>query len=90
MEILIYSDAHNDFRQRLRAFLEIEVIPFVDQWEKDKIIPRDIWRKTGKAGFLCPCVFRALPSTTVVCEHVFPKAYAPAYMGFVKIFKTAW
>ncbi|MFH0997717.1 MAG: acyl-CoA dehydrogenase family protein [Pseudomonadota bacterium] len=56
MELLIYTDAHNDFRQRLRAFLEIEVIPFVDQWEKEKIIPRDIWRKTGKAGFLCPCV----------------------------------
>lgn len=56
MKILTYTDEHNDFRQRLRAFLEIEVIPFVDQWEKDKIIPRDIWRKTGKAGFLCPGV----------------------------------
>ena len=56
MELLIYNDAQNDFRQRLRAFLEVEVIPFVDQWEKDKIIPRDIWRKTGKAGFLCPGV----------------------------------
>ena len=56
MEILTYTDAHNDFRRRLRAFLEIEVIPFVDQWEKDKIIPKDIWQKTGKAGFLCPGV----------------------------------
>lgn len=40
----------------MRAFLETEVTPFVDQWEKDRIIPREIWRKTGKAGFLCPCV----------------------------------
>jgi len=56
VELLTYTDAHNDFRQRLRTFLKIEVMPFVDQWEKEKIIPRDIWRKTGKAGFLCPCV----------------------------------
>jgi acyl-CoA dehydrogenase len=56
VEILTFTDAHNDFRRRLRAFLEIEVIPFVDQWEKDKIIPKDIWQKTGKAGFLCPGV----------------------------------
>lgn len=58
MELLTYTDEHKDFRQRLRAFLEADVIPFVDEWEKDKIIPKEIWRKTGKAGFLCPCVSR--------------------------------
>ena len=56
MDLINYTDAQNDFRQRLREFLEAEVTPFVDQWEKDRIIPREIWRKTGKAGFLCPCV----------------------------------
>ncbi|MBF0224153.1 MAG: acyl-CoA dehydrogenase family protein [Desulfobacterales bacterium] len=56
MNILQYSEEHNEFRARLQSFLEKEVIPFVDEWEKDKIIPRDIWRKMGKAGFLCPLV----------------------------------
>jgi hypothetical protein len=37
---------------------------------------------------LCPAVLRARPSTTVVLPPVLPKAYAPAYMGFVSSFKT--
>jgi len=53
MDILEYTEDHIRFRKRLRAFLEKEVIPFVDQWEKKGIVPKDIWRKMGQAGFLC-------------------------------------
>jgi len=56
MEILNYSDDHNDFRKRLRGFLEKEVTPFGDQWEKDGIVPKSAWQKMGQAGFLCPDV----------------------------------
>jgi acyl-CoA dehydrogenase len=56
MEILNYTDDHHRFRERLRAFLEKEVIPHVDQWEKDGIIPKTIWKKMGRAGFLCPSI----------------------------------
>jgi acyl-CoA dehydrogenase len=53
MDILEYTEDHIRFRKRLRAFLEKEVIPFVDLWEKKGIVPKDIWRKMGQAGFLC-------------------------------------
>ena len=53
MEILNYTDDHDRFRKRLRAFLEKEVIPHVDQWEEDKIVPKSVWRKMGQQGFLC-------------------------------------
>lgn len=53
MDLLEYTEDHIRFRKRLRAFLEKEVIPFVDQWEKKGIVPKDIWRKMGQAGFLC-------------------------------------
>jgi len=56
MEILQYSQTHDDFRTRLRAFCDERIIPFVDQWEQDGIIPREIWREFGRAGFLCPDV----------------------------------
>ncbi len=56
MEILNYTDAHNDFRKRLRAFLEKEITPFGDQWEKDGIVPKSAWQKMGQGGFLCPDV----------------------------------
>ena len=56
MEIINYTDAHLDFRKRLRIFLETEVTPFVDQWEKDHIVPKSVWRAMGQAGFLCPAI----------------------------------
>ncbi len=54
MDIIQYSQAHIEFRKDLRTFCEQEIIPFVDQWEKDHIVPKGIWQKTGRAGFLCP------------------------------------
>jgi acyl-CoA dehydrogenase len=53
MEILNYSEEHRIFRQSLRKFFEKEVIPNVDQWEEDGIVPREIWKKMGDQGFLC-------------------------------------
>jgi alkylation response protein AidB-like acyl-CoA dehydrogenase len=56
MDILHYSDAHRQFRQRLREFLAREVTPAVDSWEKDRRVPREAWRRMGRGGFLCPGV----------------------------------
>jgi len=56
MEILKETDSHKDFRKRLKVFLEKEVIPHVDQWEKDRMVPKEAWRKMGENGFLCPSV----------------------------------
>jgi acyl-CoA dehydrogenase len=53
MEILNYTKEHNQFRERLKAFLAKEVTPFADQWEQDKIVPKNAWKKMGQAGFLC-------------------------------------
>lgn len=53
MEILKYNPAHEAFRSQLHDFLAREVTPFADQWETDRSVPRDIWHKLGKAGFLC-------------------------------------
>jgi acyl-CoA dehydrogenase len=53
MEILNYTKEHNQFRERLKAFLAKEVTPFADQWEQDKIVPKSAWKKMGQAGFLC-------------------------------------
>ena len=56
MNILNYTPDHEDFRRRLRAFCDEKIVPYVDQWEKDRIVPRDLWREFGRAGFLCPDV----------------------------------
>jgi len=53
MDIIPYSDEHRIFRASLKKFLEKEVIPFVDEWEEDGIVPKSAWRKMGEQGFLC-------------------------------------
>ncbi len=53
MDIIQYSKEHKEFRKNLRVFCEKEIIPYVDQWEAEHIVPREIWQKFGRAGFLC-------------------------------------
>lgn len=56
MQILQYTEDHDNFRMRLRRFLENEIMPHTDQWEKDHITPKWAWQKMGQAGFLCTAV----------------------------------
>ncbi|MFO7559268.1 MAG: acyl-CoA dehydrogenase family protein [Desulfobacterales bacterium] len=53
MEIVHYSEDHIHFQKRLRTFLEGEIKPYVQKWEKNKIVPKEAWRKMGREGFLC-------------------------------------
>ncbi|MGM0452238.1 MAG: acyl-CoA dehydrogenase family protein [Thermodesulfobacteriota bacterium] len=59
MEILHYTEAHHDFRKRMRDFLAAEITPYVEQWEADHITPKWAWQKLGRAGFLCTSVPQA-------------------------------
>lgn len=43
---------HHIFRESLRSFIQKEVIPHVDQWEKDGQIDKMIWKKMGEMGYL--------------------------------------
>ncbi|MGI9572724.1 acyl-CoA dehydrogenase family protein [Alloalcanivorax xenomutans] len=41
------------FRDNVRKFLEKEVAPHYDQWEKEEKFPRELWNQLGGNGFLC-------------------------------------
>lgn len=41
------------FRQSLHRFLDQEVAPHYHEWEEAGLIPRDVWKTLGRAGFLC-------------------------------------
>ena len=49
----ILEPEHESFRQTVRSFLEKEVVPFHEQWEKDGIVDREVWTKAGALGLLC-------------------------------------
>ena len=53
------TDEHVLFRETLRKFLVKEAVPYYDQWEKEKLIPINFWKKLGEMGFLCPQVDEA-------------------------------
>ncbi|MEI7547378.1 MAG: acyl-CoA dehydrogenase family protein [Actinomycetota bacterium] len=48
----VYLNEHEQFRAAFSAFLDKEVLPNHAQWEKDGIVPREVWLKAGRAGFL--------------------------------------
>jgi acyl-CoA dehydrogenase len=56
MERGLFQEEHNIFRQAFKKFLDKEIAPYYDQWEKDGIVPREIWHKAGENGYLCSWV----------------------------------
>ena len=48
----IFDDDHVAFRSAVGTFLDKEVVPFHDQWEKDGVVDREVWRKAGGQGLL--------------------------------------
>jgi len=52
MERHIFTDEHRMFRDAWRRFVDKEIAPYHAQWEKEGIVPREVWRKAGENGFL--------------------------------------
>jgi alkylation response protein AidB-like acyl-CoA dehydrogenase len=48
----LYDAEHDDFRAMVRAWAEKTVVPFHAQWEKDGIVPREVWLSGGAQGLL--------------------------------------
>ena len=49
----LLDDEHEAFRRTVRAFLDKEVVPHHEQWEKDGQVSREVWAKAGEQGLLC-------------------------------------
>ncbi|ERP91274.1 acyl-CoA dehydrogenase [Alcanivorax sp. P2S70] len=52
----LFNSDHETFRDTVRKFLEAEAVPNNEEWEKQGVVPREIWLKAGEQGFLCPMV----------------------------------
>jgi len=52
MRRTLFDDEHELFRSSFRQFLDAEVVPHHDRWEREGIVDRDLFRKAGAAGFL--------------------------------------
>ncbi len=46
-----YSEEHELFRKSFQEFLQKEVVPHIEKWEKTGTIDRFIWKKFGEMGY---------------------------------------
>jgi acyl-CoA dehydrogenase len=50
--VRIFDEQHQMFRQAVRAFVQKEVEPHIEEWEAAGEIPKSIWPRMGALGFL--------------------------------------
>jgi acyl-CoA dehydrogenase len=53
IERTLFNEEHDQWRETVRRFIDKEIVPFHDQWEKDGVVPRELWLKAGAQGMLC-------------------------------------
>lgn len=83
----LFSEEHEIFRDMVRRYVAAEIMPHHAQWEKEGIVPREVWRKAGAAGLLCTGVPEEyggmggtfLHSTILVEEMARAGATAPTF-----------
>lgn len=47
-----FREEHEFFRKSVSQYLEKEVVPYVDEWERDELFPREVFKRCGELGFL--------------------------------------
>ncbi|MCO5161314.1 MAG: acyl-CoA dehydrogenase family protein [Mesorhizobium sp.] len=53
IERSLFGPEHEMFRQSVRKFVEQEIVPYHAEWEREGIVPRELWLKAGAQGMLC-------------------------------------
>ncbi|MBU3011870.1 acyl-CoA dehydrogenase family protein [Polaribacter vadi] len=51
MNSMYFTEEHQAFRASFKEFLQKEVVPHIDKWEKTGTIDRFIWKKFGEMGY---------------------------------------
>lgn len=47
-----FTDSHHAFREKIRQFVTLEILPYANEWEERQRIPRFFWHKMGELQFL--------------------------------------
>jgi acyl-CoA dehydrogenase len=54
MDRTLFHEDHETFRKAFRSFVEREIVPNQPRWREQGQVDREVWRKLGAQGFLCP------------------------------------
>jgi alkylation response protein AidB-like acyl-CoA dehydrogenase len=88
MERTLFEPEHDAYRRSVRAFFEKEVVPHYDAWDRDGIVPRELFVRVAELG-----AFAAVPEeyggagvsdfryNAVFVEEAAALGIAPAVLG---------
>lgn len=81
MDRTLFDADHDTFRQAFRGFLEREVKPHQARWREQGMVDREVWRKAGAQGFLCPWLAEEWggPGADFLCSVIIMEELARAY-----------
>ncbi|WP_248679799.1 acyl-CoA dehydrogenase family protein [Sinimarinibacterium sp. CAU 1509] len=74
-----------DWRDTILRFLADEVEPHYEQWERDGIVPKSLYRKMGDAGLLCVDAPAAYGGAEAPLEFSFAIAEEAARLGYMSL-----
>ncbi len=60
MKRMLLTDSHLAYRDACAQFIATEIAPHYQQWEEQRRIPRELYRRLGEQGYLCPWLPREL------------------------------
>lgn len=53
MQKHLLTQEHQIFQQAVKDFVQKEIAPYHNEWEKEGKVPKEIWQKAGAQGMLC-------------------------------------
>lgn len=79
------------FRENVKRFIEANILPDYEQWEKDEIFPRSLWNQLGEQGLLAvdiPEAYGGFGSDflfSMVIAEEFNRANCPSVGGLMMV-----
>ena len=56
MERTIFEEEHEMFRKAFRTFIEREMVPHREEWDRAGLVPKSLFTKAGESGFIAMSV----------------------------------
>ncbi len=77
----VFREDHEMFRTTVRRFLEREAVPHMAEWNRAGRVDRELWRKAGREGLLCPAMSGEYGGGDGDFGHAAVLAEETAYLG---------
>jgi acyl-CoA dehydrogenase len=81
MDRTLFTEEHKAFRSAFKQFVTREITPHQMKWREQGQVDRELWRKAGAQGFLCPWLEEKYggAGADFICSMIIMEELAIAY-----------